>query len=87
MKLHHPKVHPPTKFGIPISNNTRNICSRHKYSKNLVKGKGHSDSKMVRDTHPARDAFTHQIWDSYLKEYRRYALDTKKDVWNHGRTV
>ena len=27
--------------------------------------------------HP-KDASTHQIWDSYLKEYRRYKLDTKQ---------
>ena len=27
---------------------------------------------MVRDTLPSQDAFTHQIWNSYLKEYRRY---------------
>ena len=37
---------------------------------------------MVRDTPPSQDASTHQIWNSYLKEYRRYAPDTKKD----GRT-
>ena len=40
---------------------------------------------MVRDTPPSQDASTHQIWNSYLKEYRRYALDTKRDgqtdVW------
>ena len=38
---------------------------------------------MVRDTLPSQDASTHQIWNSYLKEYRRYAPDTKRD----GRTV
>ena len=32
---------------------------------------------MVRDTPPSQDASTHKIWSSYLKEYRRYALDTK----------
>ena len=31
---------------------------------------------MVCDTLPSKDAFTHQIWNSYLKEYRRYAPDT-----------
>ena len=31
---------------------------------------------------PSQDASTHQIWNSYLKEYRRYAPDTKRD----GRT-
>ena len=34
---------------------------------------------MVRDTLPSQDASTHQIWNSYLKEYRRYAPDTKLD--------
>ena len=29
---------------------------------------------MVYDTPPFPDATTHEIWDSYLKEYRRYAL-------------
>ena len=32
---------------------------------------------MVRDTPPSQDASTHQIWNSYLKEYRRYGPDTK----------
>ena len=42
---------------------------------------------MVRDTLPSQDAFTHQIWNAYLKEYRRYApqdskqfLDTRSEV-------
>ena len=34
---------------------------------------------MVCDTTPFQDAFTHEIWNSYLKEYRRYAPDTKPD--------
>ena len=33
---------------------------------------------MVRETPPSLDAFTHQIWNSYLKEYRRYAPDSKQ---------
>ena len=37
---------------------------------------------MVRDTPPSQDASTHQIWNSYLKEYRRYAPETKRN----GRT-
>ena len=37
---------------------------------------------MVCDTPPSQDASTHQILNSYLKEYRRYAPDTKPD----GRT-
>ena len=32
---------------------------------------------MVRDTPPSRDVSTHQIWNSYIKEYRRYGPDTK----------
>ena len=38
---------------------------------------------MVPNIPPSQDASTHQIWNSYLKEYRRYARDTKSD----GRTV
>ena len=32
--------------------------------------------KMVCDTLPFQDASTHQIWNSYLKYYKRYAPDT-----------
>ena len=41
---------------------------------------------MVCDTQSSQDAFTHQIWNSYLKEYRRYApnsmqfLETRSEV-------
>ena len=31
---------------------------------------------MVGDTPPSQDVSTHQIWNSYLKEYRRYAPDS-----------
>ena len=31
---------------------------------------------MVCDTPPSQYAFTHQIWNSYLKEYRKYAPDS-----------
>ena len=31
---------------------------------------------MVCDTLQSQDAFTHQIWNSYLIEYRRYAPDS-----------
>ena len=41
---------------------------------------------MVRDTPSSQDASTHQIWNSYLKEYRRYAPDTKRDGRTDGRT-
>ena len=33
--------------------------------------------KMVGDTPPSKNASTHLIWNSYLKEYRRYGPDTK----------
>ena len=51
------------------------------YYKNLVRGQGqgHSDPKIVRYSPPSQNASTHQIWNSYLKEYRRYAPDTKQD--------
>ena len=45
---------------------------------------------MVRDTPPSQDASTHQIWNAYLKEYRRYGPDTKAGRTHgrtHGRTV
>ena len=45
---------------------------------------------MVRDTPPSKDVSTHQIWNSYLKEYRRYGPDTKAgrtDGLTDGRTV
>ena len=32
--------------------------------------------EMVFDTLSSKDAFAHQIWNSYLKEYRRYAPDS-----------
>ena len=31
---------------------------------------------MVRDTLLSQDEFKHQIWNSYLKEYRGYAPDS-----------
>ena len=31
---------------------------------------------MVSDTLPSPDAYTYQIWNSYLKEYKRYATNT-----------
>ena len=77
--LLHPKMHPNTKFGISTSINIRDIilCYGHNYSKNNVRGQGHP--KMVYDTLLSQDASTHQIWNSYLKEYWRYAPDTKTD--------
>ena len=31
---------------------------------------------MACDTPSSQDAFTHQNWNAYLKEYRRYAPDS-----------
>ena len=55
--------------------NSSNI--RHVF-KDEVRGQGHSqnDQEMVCDTRRSHDASAHQIYDSYLKEYRRYAPDT-----------
>ena len=33
---------------------------------------------MVHDTPPSQDTFPQQTWNSYLKEYRRYASDSKQ---------
>ena len=41
---------------------------------------------MVRDTPPSQGVPTHQIWISFLEEYRRYAPDTKRDGQMYGRT-
>ena len=49
-------------------------CDHYK-NQVIGQGQGHSDPKLVRDTWPSQDASTHQIWNSYLKEYRRYAPD------------
>ena len=69
-------MHTHTKLGIHTSNNTM-----HKYSNNLVRGQGHRDPKTVRDTPPSQDTSLHKIWDSCLKECRRYAPDMKRDEW------
>ena len=37
----------------------------------------HSGPKIICETPPSHDAYTHQIWNSYLKEYKRYAPNTK----------
>ena len=42
----------------------------------MGRGQGHSDPNIVCYTPLSQDAFTHQIWNSYLKEYRRYAPDS-----------
>ena len=62
------------------------ICSRHNFSRIEARGQGHSDPKIVCNTLRPQGVSTHQIWDSYLKKYRRYALYNNK-VWTDGRTV
>ena len=60
--LHHPQMHPHTKFEIPISNNMR-------YAPDTIILKTRSDfkvtvtlrPKMLRDTSPSQDASTHPI--------------------------
>ena len=46
----------------------------------------HPHTKLLRDTLLSQYASTHQIGNSYLKEYRRYALDRKQDGRTDGRT-
>ena len=66
-------MHIRTKFGTPTSMNIRDMLWRQSF---LKLGKGHSDPKMVCDTQASQDALTHQIWNFYLKEYKRYAPDS-----------
>ena len=69
-------MHPHTKFGIP----TLNIVGEMLLSMIILETRsdqglqGHSDPKMVCHTLSYQDASKHQIWDSYLKLCRRYAL-------------
>ena len=52
----------------------------------VCQGQGQSDRKIVCDTQPSQDALTYQIWNFYLKEYRRYEpeslliLETRSEV-------
>ena len=80
--LCHPKMHPHTKFGIPTSKNVK----RYAPDTIILKGQGQRDTKRKCTTPSSQDAFTRQIWNFYLKEYRRYApdsmqfLETKSEV-------
>ena len=67
--LYHPKTHL-YKILDPYLKRYE-ICSENDYSRNEVIGQVHSDCKMVNNTPQSQDAATHQIWDPYLKEYRR----------------
>ena len=55
------------------------ICSDTNIFKKIGQSQCHSDPKMVRHTLRSQDASTHQVLDSYLKEYRRYAPDRNRD--------
>ena len=74
--LRHTKMHPHTKFGIPTTNNMK--YAPDTFFLNTNQRSSHSDPKMVRDTPPSQDTFTHRIWKSYLKEYLRYAPDSMR---------
>ena len=77
-------IPPNTKFWIPSLNNIGDMLRTRLFWK-LDQGQGHSDPKIKRDTLLSQYASTHQIWNSYLKEYRRYALDRKQDGRTDGR--
>ena len=52
--VHHPKMHPQTKFWIPTLNNVRDMIL--------------SDPKLVRYALPSQDASTHQFRIQIIKE-------------------
>ena len=86
--LRHPKTHSHTKFEIPASNNIR----RYAPETIILKTRSEVKVKVTKTrkwyvTPSSQHASTHQIWNSYLKEYRRYAPDTKRDGRTDGRTV
>ena len=81
--LLHPKMHAHTKVGIPTSNNMRYVLDTN-ILKTRSEVKVTVTQKMVWDIRPSQDAYTHLIWDSYHKEYRRYARDTKRDRQTDG---
>ena len=68
-------MHPHTKFEVHTLINMR-YAPDMIILKILARGQGHSDLKIECDTSPSQDASTHQIWNSYLKGYKRYAPDT-----------
>ena len=74
--LNHPKMHSHTKFGIPFSNTIRDMLLTQLLL-NLGQRSRHRGQKIICETPPSQDAYTHQIWNSYLKEYKRYAPNTK----------
>ena len=76
LTLCHPKMHLHTDFEIPTSNNIRDMLRTRLLKKTRSEVKVTMTFKWhVTLRHPKK-AFTHQIWNSYLKEYRRYAPDS-----------
>ena len=67
-------MHSHTKFGNLISKNKRDMLLTQLLLK-LGQRSSHSGPKII--TPPSHDAYTHQIWNSYLKEYKSYAPNTK----------
>ena len=84
--LRHPKMHPHTQFEIPTSNNMR-------YAPDTIILKTRSEVKVTATRkwyatlrHPKMHPHT-KIWNSYLKESRRYAPNTKRNGRTDRRTV
>ena len=75
MTLRYPKMHPHTKFGIPNSNNIRDMLWTQWFLKQGQRSRSQWP-KMVCDTLLSLDVFTHQSWNSYIKEYWRYVPDS-----------
>ena len=67
--LCHPKMHPHTKFEIPTSNNIRDMLLIQLLLK-LGQRSRSQWPKIICETPSSKDAYSHQIWLSYLKEYK-----------------
>ena len=76
MRLHHPKLHIHTKFGIPYLKEYKRYAPNTKILKTRSEVKVTVTRNGMCDTPSSQDAFRHQIWNFYLKEYRRYAPDS-----------
>ena len=72
MTLRYPMMHSYTKFGIPTSKNIRDMLRTQSFLKLGQRSRsGHSDPKMIYDTLSSQDAFTHLIWNPYLKKKKK----------------
>ena len=69
---------PHVKFGIPISNNMSYALDTIflDLSPEVRTKATDINPKRIHDNPQPKDALTHEFGDSYLKLYRRYALDT-----------